>query len=339
MAHARRVILLVFALGLLSYLVWVLRNALLLIYISVVFAVVLTPAVDRVNRFGIGRWHPGRAASILLIVGGVLVLLVVFLLFALPPVIADIEQLILHLPERIQKVQHDLRSVPFINRLNADTIESYAGSLVGGLMGFVSSAAGVVVSLAAVVVLTAYLILDGGRVFDWMLSLLPPDVAPRLRTTLLRAGTRTRRWLVGQSILMLILGASSAIVFGLLGVRYFCLLAVFAGVANIIPMLGPILTVILAGLAAAIDSFAKLIGVVIFYLAYQQVEHAFLTPRIMKTQVELSSAAVLVSILIGGDLAGIPGALVAVPTAVVVSELADEYLVRGRLRGAESIPP
>jgi predicted PurR-regulated permease PerM len=136
-----------------------------------------------------------------------------------------------------------------------------------------------------------------------------------------------RGWLVGQAMLMLILGSSSAVAFGLLGVRYFYLLAVFAGVANIIPQLGPILTVVIAGLVAAIDSFPKFLGVVIFYLAYQQVENAFLTPRIMKRQEELSSTAVIVALLIGGELAGIPGALVSVPSAVLVAELIDEYLV------------
>jgi predicted PurR-regulated permease PerM len=67
---------------------------------------------------------------------------------------------------------------------------------------------------------------------------------------------------------------------------------------------------------------------VIFYFVYQQVENAFLTPRIMKAQVELSSAVVVIALLIGSALAGIPGALVAVPTAVLVSEIAGEYLMK-----------
>jgi predicted PurR-regulated permease PerM len=66
--------------------------------------------------------------------------------------------------------------------------------------------------------------------------------------------------------------------------------------------------------------------VVIFYFVYQQVENAFLTPRIMKSQVELSSAIVIVALLVGGELAGIPGALVAVPSAVLIGEFVQEYL-------------
>jgi len=84
---------------------------------------------------------------------------------------------------------------------------------------------------------------------------------------------------------------------------------------------------VLAALAAATDSGWKVLGVLIFYFIYQQVENAFLTPKIMKSQVQLSSAVVVIALLIGSELAGIAGALVAVPSAVLVVELAGEYLV------------
>jgi len=95
----------------------------------------------------------------------------------------------------------------------------------------------------------------------------------RLAATLDRAGARMRGWLGGQAMLMLILGGSSVVTFGLVGIPYFYLLGVFAGVANIIPMLGPILTVLVAGAVAATVSGWKVLGVVIFYLVYQQVEN------------------------------------------------------------------
>jgi len=146
-----------------------------------------------------------------------------------------------------------------------------------------------------------------------------------------------RGWLTGQLLLMLILGSASLIVFGLMGIPYFYLIGVFAGVANIIPLLGPIATVVLAAAIAATQSLWKVIGVLIFYAVYQQVENAFLTPRIMKAQVELSSAVVIVALLIGGELAGVAGALVAVPSAVLVVELASEYLVRDSTTRPDSI--
>jgi predicted PurR-regulated permease PerM len=142
-----------------------------------------------------------------------------------------------------------------------------------------------------------------------------------------RAGERMRKWLWGQAILMLILGSASFITFGSMGLMFFYLLALFAGLANIIPLLGPIATVIVAALVAAIDSPWKVLGVLVFYLVYQQIENAFLTPRIMQSQVQLPPSAVVVALLVGGELAGAIGALVAVPTAVLCSVLIDEYLV------------
>jgi predicted PurR-regulated permease PerM len=93
-------------------------------------------------------------------------------------------------------------------------------------------------------------------------------------------------------------------------------------------MLG--LSVILAGLVAAFDSWGKLVGVLIFFLVYQQIENAFLTPRIMKTQVKLSAPTVLVSLLIGSELAGLTGAMMAIPTAVLASVVIDCFVIQKR---------
>jgi predicted PurR-regulated permease PerM len=134
-------------------------------------------------------------------------------------------------------------------------------------------------------------------------------------------------WLYGQMILMLVLGSASAVVFGLLGIRYFYALAVFAGLANFIPILGPIATVVIAGLVAALDSWTKVLGVVIFYLVYQQVENAYLTPRIMRAAVDLPGVTVIVALTIGGELAGLLGAIIAVPTAALIATVIREYLM------------
>jgi predicted PurR-regulated permease PerM len=200
---------------------------------------------------------------------------------------------------------------------------SHVGKIASAFAGF----AGAIVSLITASILTAYLILDGKRVLSWFMSLFPVESRDRLETVLHRAGERMRKWLWGQAILMLILGSASFITFGSMGLRFFYLLALFAGLANIIPLLGPIATVIVAALVAAIDSPWKVLGVLIFYLVYQQIENAFLTPRIMQSQVQLPPSAVVVALLVGGELAGAIGALVAVPTAVLCSVLIDEYLV------------
>jgi predicted PurR-regulated permease PerM len=323
-----RLILVGFGIALALFFAYVARGALLVIYVSAVLAVVLTPAVNAVHRFSIMGWRPSRGAAILLILLAIAALLILLFSFAVPPIIADLTDLGAQLPSKVGDLRHRITSVPILRNVNLRGIDQYFGIIAGGITSVVTNVTQAIASTAAVATLTAYLILDGNRVLNWAMSLFPYDVAKRLRLTLLGAGARMRRWLIGQAILMLILGSASAIAFGLMGIQYFYLLAIFAGIANIIPLLGPILTVIVASLAALMDSLWKVLGVLIFYLVYQQIESAFLTPRIMKSQVKLCSSAVLVALLLGGEIAGMVGALVAVPSAVLLSTLIDEYVVK-----------
>src|ERR1043166_4453548 len=137
-----------------------------------------------------------------------------------------------------------------------------------------------------------------------------------------------RNWLIGQSLLMLSLGTCSLIVYWALGLKYFYLLAMFAGVAHILPIAGPISAVVLASAVAILDSPQKLVGVIIFFAIYFQVESVFLSPRIMRHTLNLSPLTVIIALSMGGALAGVVGALVSVPTAALVMVLADEYLVK-----------
>jgi predicted PurR-regulated permease PerM len=136
------------------------------------------------------------------------------------------------------------------------------------------------------------------------------------------------KWLVGQLSLMLILGVLSTIVFLLLGVRYAYVLGVITGLLNLIPVLGAAVSLVLAMLVAAIDSWGRVLGVAIFFVVYLQVENSWLAPRIMRSRVNLPALAIFVSLLLGSALGGIAGAMVAIPTAVLVSVLVEEYLVK-----------
>lgn len=327
MEKSKKTVLFTFAIAILLFFAYHVRTSLLIIYISCIFAIVLSPAVHWVSSLKIIRWHPGRGAAILLIVTSVFAAFTILFLFGLPPVINDIQQLLTRLPEEAKKFTEKISHIPFLNRIDEGRIQEYSASLIGSLPAFIGSVADVITSIVGIAVLTAYLILEGEAVFSWSLALLPQDKRERMTPILISAAERMRKWLVGQALLMLILGVASIIVFGALGVRYFYMLGVFAGLANFIPFLGPILTVILAGLVAVFDSWGKLIGVLIFFFIYQQVENAFLTPRIMKLQVHLSGSAVLIALLIGAELAGVPGAMMAVPTAVLTSVLISSLVI------------
>jgi len=133
---------------------------------------------------------------------------------------------------------------------------------------------------------------------------------------------------VPLTLLMLSLGVCSLIVYWALGLKYFYLLAMFAGIANILPIAGPISAVVLASAVAIMDSPQKLVGVIIFFAVYFQIESVFLSPRIMRHTLNLSPLTVIIALSLGGALAGVVGALVSVPTAALVMVLADEYLVK-----------
>jgi predicted PurR-regulated permease PerM len=136
------------------------------------------------------------------------------------------------------------------------------------------------------------------------------------------------KWLFGQGLLMLILGVTSTAVFAILHVRYFFLLGVLMGLMNIVPIAGGVITILLVGLVAALDSWTKMAGVFIFYLVYINIENAYLIPRIMRQSVNLMGLTVLIALIAGTELAGIVGALVAVPTAALLAVLIDEYFVQ-----------
>ena len=330
MSGSSRAVILAFSIAAGLWLVYLLHFAILLIYVSIVFAIVLSPAVDSVQRLRIRGWHPGRAMAMLLIIAVAALAIVLFIAFALPPVIRDLHQLAAALPAKVEQLSARLQHLPFFPNITAENLQGYFGSLIGGAAALVTGTFTMVASAITILVLTGYMILEGDRLFNWSMLLVPASTRARLEPALCRAAAGMRRWLVGQVLLMIVLGASSAIAFGILRVRYFYLLALFAAVTNIIPMLGVIVTLILASLVAAIDSIGKLIGVLVFFFIYQQFENAFLTPVIMQARTQISGTSVLVSLLLGAESAGIVGALVAVPSAVLVLTLIEFYIVEPR---------
>ena len=316
-----------FVLGLVVYLAYVLRETLLLLWVSVLLAVLLTPIVDWISSRGVKGRHPGPGLSLLILLVGVAVALGLFFWLAVPPIVRDARGLSQQLPDHVRRwLDWMHQHVPWTPRLDQSDITRYADVLIGGVGGLFRNITSGVAKSLTVLVLAAYFILDGKISFDWMISLFPPNQQIRLRETLHRGGTRMRRWLGGQGLLMLAQGSSATLVYGLLHVRYFYVLGLLAAVFNIIPVLGPVLTLIVAGLVAALDGWGKVLGVTVFYLVYHNLENALLNPRIMKSRVNLPAVAIIVSLVIGEAVAGIVGVLVAVPTAALIAEVIREYV-------------
>jgi predicted PurR-regulated permease PerM len=310
------------------------RDVLLLIYVSALFAVVLSPAIGLIQKIRIGPWRPGRGFAIIflilmLVLGGTL-----FMVFAFPPIYRDASQFAADWPRRMAALSESIRNLPFGNKVDPAALQKYAAEIVGGAGGLFLNLAGGIFGFFTAIILTTYFIIDGDRVFQWAVSLFPLEQQPRLRSTLLRADHRMRNWLLGQAMLMVCLGLASLGVYYALGLRYFYVLAMFACIANIVPIVGPISAVVVASTVAAMDSPKKILFIVVFHTVYAQFENALLSPRIMRSTVQLSPLAVIIALALGGSLAGVLGALVSVPTAALVAVFIDEYMVKRKSEAA-----
>jgi predicted PurR-regulated permease PerM len=328
----RGYIVFAFTIALVLAAAYLMRQILLLLYVSALFAVVLSPVIRGITRIPIGRWHPGRGLAIFLLLLSLAAAATLFFAFALPPVLKDLQSLITELPTRGPQLLDQLHRIPFVSHINLSglntKLQGFASNFAEYLFLSISGWASKLADVGAVVFLTVYFMLEGDEAYHWILSFFPRSARARLNDTLLRADVRMGKWLLGQGGLMLILGLCSLIVFVLLKIRYAYALAVMMGVLNIIPIVGAMVSMALVLLAAATDSWEKVLGVAIFYAIYAQVETSYLTPRIMKSSVDLSALGVLVALLMGSKLAGVIGAMIAVPTAVLVSVLIQEYLVQ-----------
>lgn len=325
-------ILFTFGVALALYTAWHVREELVLIYVSALFAVVLMPVVRGITNIRIGKWSPGRGLAILFLLLGVAGAAVLFVTFALPPVIRDLHEFARELPTRGPQLLDRLRKIPFAQRVNIAALnaklQDFASNFATYLLYSIKNWAGTLFKIITGVVLTVYFMLEGETAYQWLLSFFPVNRRQRLDCTLARAEIRMGKWLLGQGSLMLILGLSSTIAFVLLKVRYAYALGVLMGLLNIVPIVGGLVSIALVILVAAIDSWGRVLGVIIFYAVYAQVETSYLTPRIMKTSVDLAGLSVLIALLLGTALAGIIGAMVSVPTAVLVAVLINEYAVK-----------
>lgn len=291
------------------------------------------PVVNRIMNFRFrGTRHVSRAVAIVLLLSCVFLAIALFFLVALPPVIRDLHQFASDLPARIAPMVDRLKRLPLADKLGVDAIAQRSEDALSATIAYLFASfpdwMGRFFDLLAALVLCVYFMLEGEFAYRWLMSLLSVERRLRLAVTLQKAERRASKWLFGQLTLMLILGVTSTIVFGLLHVRYFFLLGVLMGLMNIVPIAGGIITILLVGLVAALDSWTKMAGVFLFYFLYVNIENAFLTPRIMRQSVNLMGLTVLIALIAGTELAGIVGALVAVPTAVLLAVLMDEYLVQ-----------
>jgi predicted PurR-regulated permease PerM len=330
--NVRGDIVFAFAIAIALYLAWLLRDILVLIYVSALCAVVLLPVVRGVQRLRIGKWHPSHGVAITIIMVILVGAMAGFLSLTVPALVREAKTFAQNFPGQSPTFLDKLQRTPILRDINFNVIEAKIKADItqhlGSFVSSISEWAAKFFQIVTGIFLTIYFLAEGDHVYHWFLSLVPITHRTRMDETLQRAAARMGRWLLGQLTLMLILGISSGIVFGALHLRYAFALAVLMGSFNIVPVVGALVSTSIAMLIAASQSWAKVLGVLIFELVYLQVENAYLTPRIIGSSVDLAGTAVFIALLLGGGLAGVPGVAVAVPSAVLIAVLIEEYVIR-----------
>jgi predicted PurR-regulated permease PerM len=313
---------------------YLLRNVLLVLYVAMLLAIGFSPAVRWLERrrFTASRLRLPRWAAILLLYITGLGVVALVLVIVLPPFIRQVTQLWTALPGYIDRTQDALVQAGLITQRWTwsellTRIES-PGLALSGVVGAVQGVLGTIAMIATVLVLPFYLLVEAEMLQRGFLRLFAPErrseVARLTRDVTLRVGA----WLGGQLLLGAIIGGSAALGLWLLGVPYFYVLGLIAGLGEMIPVVGPIFAAIPALLVGWTVSTNTAIFVAAYFAVQQFIENNVLVPRIMERQVGVSASTVIIALLIGSELLGLVGALLAVPTAAIIQVLVQAWLDR-----------
>src|SRR5215211_4098574 len=207
-------------------------------------------------------------------------------------------------------------------------------------IGLVTGIGGGVIGTLAVLVMAFYYLME--KSFLRRLVLMQVSLPNRERVSRVWDDVEAQvgRWLRGQLTLCLIIGSASMIGYGLMGIRFWPLLGLWAGITEAIPIVGPWLGGIPAVIMAMTESWDKALLVTGFVILLQLTENTILVPRVMKGAVGLSPLAVFIAILAGTQYLNVAGALLAIPVAAAVQVILSDYLRarRGEDRGLDAMP-
>lgn len=217
-------------------------------------------------------------------------------------------------------------------------ISAYATGLTTPAAGVLKGVASGVAGLVTIFVLSLLMVLEGPKMVDGILNLIDD---PRRRERISKVSADCAKsitgYISGNLLISVICGVLTYATLKFTGVSFAGLIALFVAVADLIPLIGATLGAIVALIAAAVHSVTALIIVAIFFVLYQQLENHVLQPLILARTVKLNPLAVLVAILVGVELSGILGALLAIPIAGIIQVIIRD--VWDHRRGATKTEP
>jgi predicted PurR-regulated permease PerM len=331
-------------------LAWEVRRVLTWILVAALLAVILGPLVDVVER----RLHLRRALATLLVFVVVLLAFAGLLTAFIRPLVREGGQLADRAPAYVEQARSGRGPVgALIKRYNIEQyvernqarIRELGNRITSPALGVLRSVASTAVALVTIFVLVFLMVMQGPKLLSALTEALPEKRRERVRRVAADSSRAVVGYMTGNLLISVIAGVATYLVLWILGVPYRGVVALFVGFADLIPLVGATIGAVAAIIVAALHSLVAGIVVLAFFILYQQFENHVLQPVIMSRTVQLSALTVLVSVLIGVELLGFLGALLAIPVAgvihVIARDLYDGY--RGRLKpeptvGADEIP-
>lgn len=301
----------IFILGL--WIAYLIRDLLIILFIALIFVSALSPLV----KFFVKLRLP-KALSITFTYIIIVAVVVGLIISIAPPLVEQSTKLVITAPGLLSQFFN-------ITNLDKSVFSSELTSLSKNIFSITLSVFDNLLAIIFLLVITFYMLLEQDDLENRFAALFK-DREDRIRKLIVKIEEKLGAWLQGQLILSLVIGAVSFIGLTILGIPYALPLAMIAGVMEVVPVIGPIVSAIPAIFLALTISPILGIGVAAMYLVIQQLENNLIVPQIMKRAVGLNPLIVILAIAIGGRLLGIAGALLAVPIAVVIQIIATEII-------------
>ena len=320
---------------------WVTRDVLIWFAIAALLAMALNPAVDAVQARGV----KSRGAAVGIVVAlAVLIIAGIAALF-IPTLVSEVNDFAAALPGYIDDLTKGRGRLGFLERdyqIVEKVRQAIEKSGVSGALGLSNTAVSVtksvvnaVAAVLSIFFLTLFMLLEGPAWMDRLYSLLPEESQPRWR----RVGGDIYRtvsgYVTGNLAISFVAGVTSTVVLLVLGVPFAVALGLLVAVLDLIPLAGATIAAVIVSTVGFIHSITAGIVLIVFFLVYQQFENQILQPLVYGRTVQLSPLVVLIAVLMGAKLAGVIGALGAIPIAGAIQVVVVDWLAHRRGQSAE----
>jgi len=318
-----------------------------ILFIAIVIGTVIRPAVTWLNQHGLPRM-----AGVILIYLLLLILLAGFLLLLSPLVIEQSTTLAATIPEYYKNLRDGMINSPnpFIGRLSEfipltlpklspvqQTGEDVMVSM-GQVAGYILSASRSVFIFIVVLVLAYYWTLDGPRIIQSLLLLVPQENRENIGKLISAMEVKVGLYIVGQTVLCLVIGVLALIAYLFIGLPNAFVLALVAGLLEAVPIIGPLLGAIPAAIVALSIAPDKLIWVIVATVIIQQLENSLLVPRVMSKAVGVNPFVTLLALFAFSSFYGVAGALMAIPIAATIQLILNYYVFHPTTTEADTSP-